>query len=59
MCVHLCEFLCTTPVSRCPRSPEEGTEFLTPEAAGDCELPCRCWEPNPGLATRAARALNC
>jgi hypothetical protein len=45
LCLHLClHIICI----QYPQRSEEGTGFSRTEVIDNCELPCGCWELNPG-----------
>lgn len=49
--------LCTTCMLSTCRSQERGLDPLELELKNDRELPCGCWEPNPGSSARAKGCL--
>ena len=48
MSVFACMCGCTPSGMQCWCKPEEGVRSPETGVADDCELPCRCWELNPG-----------
>lgn len=58
VCVHVWESACTCECRSLER-PEEGDGYSETGVTDSGELPCGCWEWNPGPLPRTVKALKC